>query len=339
MKVGVAGCGYLGRRHAARLADRTDLTGLVLHDAVPGRAEQVAAELGATACPDYDRLLAECGAVVVAASTEAHAELGLRALAAGRHVLVEKPITRTIEEADALIDAARSADRVLMVGHVERFNAAIRLLSGRLMAPRFIEGHRLAAFQPRSLDIDVVLDLMIHDIDLALHFTRELPFKVEAAGTPVLTGKVDIANARLAFPGGCVANLTASRVSLTRTRKIRFFMPNSYVSLDLAGRAAQVYLLAPALDAAGAEPEPPGAPHAAAMEAAAAPAEAEAMAFLSRITHESVTDDGRDALEAEHSGFLAAVRGEAPNPVPGEDGRAALAVALEIAGRLAARGD
>ena len=131
-----------------------------------------------------------------------------------------------------------------MVGHIERFNPAVRQLEGRLLAPRFIEGHRLAEYKPRSLDIDVILDLMIHDIDLVLHLVRELPFKIEAAGTPVLTGRIDIANARLSFPGGAVANLTASRVSLSRTRKIRFFMPETYVSVlqDYLGRMTRMVL-------------------------------------------------------------------------------------------------
>jgi predicted dehydrogenase len=288
---------------------------LVLYDVDAPRSRALADRLGVSAAPDLDAFLAAAEAIVVAAPTTAHADLGEAALRRGRHVLVEKPVTTTLEEADRLLSAARAADRVLMVGHIERFNPAVRRLEGRLAAPRFIEGHRLAEYKPRSLDVDVILDLMIHDIDLALHFARELPSRIEAAGTPVLTGRIDIANARLSFPSGCVANLTASRVSLTRTRKIRFFMPETYVSIDLGARSAALYRL-------------PGG--------ATTPV-ADAEDFLARLRHESIEDDGSDALEAEQTAFLDAVRGAGPNPVPGGDGRAALAVALEVVRRLAER--
>ncbi|TPW15716.1 MAG: oxidoreductase domain-containing protein, partial [bacterium] len=251
MRIGLAGCGHLGSRHASKLAARADLGDgpsdarrLVLFDTSADRAATLAGQLGVTAAPGFGELLDSTDAVVIAAPTVAHAALGIRALEAGRHVLVEKPIAVTLAEADALVSAARAASCILMVGHIERFNPAVRQLEGRLRTPRFIEGHRLAEYQPRSLDIDVILDLMIHDIDLVLHLVRELPSRIEAAGTPVLSGKIDIANARLSFPGGAVANLTASRVSLTRTRKIRFFMPETYVSIDLAARGAQFYRLA-----------------------------------------------------------------------------------------------
>jgi predicted dehydrogenase len=322
MRVGLAGCGHLGSRHAEKLAARTDLGGapddpgrVALFDTDGARASALADRLGVSSAADFGSLLEAVDAVVIAAPTVAHADLSVAALAAGRHVLVEKPIAVTLTEADRMLAAARAADRQLMVGHIERFNPGVRRLEGRLFAPRFVEGHRLAEYKPRSLDIDVILDLMIHDIDLVLHLVRELPFRIEAAGTPVLTGKIDIANARLSFPGGAVANLTASRVSLTRTRKIRIFMPETYVSIDLAARGAQVYRL-------------PGG---------AAEPVADAEAFLARLQHEFIEDDGRDQLEAEHTAFLDACRGRAPNPVPGEDGRAALAVAMEVIGRLAER--
>ncbi len=308
MRLGVCGTGFLGSRHAAKLAARGDGP-LLLHDRDIARARALAGELSAEAVESFDALRDRCDAVVVAASTDAHAALCVALLEAGCHVLVEKPIASTLAEADRMLAAARAAGRVLMVGHVERFNPALAGLPARLKGTRFIEGHRLAEFKPRSLDVDVVLDLMIHDIDIVLSVVGEFPFRIDAAGTPVLTGRVDIANARLQFPGGAVANLTASRVSLTRTRKIRFFMPEHYVSVDLAEKRAGVYGLRP-----GPEEE-----------------------FAARITHESVTGDGSDALEAEQAAFLAACRGEAPVVVPGEDGRAALAVALEIANRLAGR--
>jgi predicted dehydrogenase len=309
MKVGVVGCGYLGSRHAMKLSSRRDLSGILLHDVRPDRARALAEETGAVWARSLDEVTKECRAVIVATSTDAHADVALTVLDHGGHVLVEKPIAATLADADRMVARAGETGRVLMVGHVERFNPAIRRLEGRLVLPRFIEGHRLALFQPRSLDIDVVLDLMIHDIDLVLHFARELPFRVDAAGTKVLTSQVDIANARLAFPGGMVANLTASRVSVNRTRKIRLFMPRQYVSIDLAAGQAESYCLQP-----GSDQEEPD--------------------FLSRISHESLAGDGADALEAEQDAFLKAVRGEAPVVVPGHEGRAALAVALEVLNHL-----
>lgn len=319
MRVGVAGTGYLGARHARKLAARREVGQLLLYDRDPDRAAALAEELAprARAIPTLSAFLAACDAVVVAASTEAHAALSIAALDAGRPVLVEKPIAVTLEEADAMVAAARRAGRALMVGHIERFNPAVRKLSGKLAAPRFIEAHRLAALKPRSLDVDVVLDLMIHDIDLALHFMRALPARIEAAGSSVLTKREDIANARLVFPGGAVANLTASRVSLSPTRKIRFFMPERYVSIDCQVGRADVYWLEGEEAAAPAPGGPEITPD-----------------LMGRIRHEALEGDGEDALDAELSAFLAAARGEAPPVVSGEDGRAALAVALQVLARL-----
>lgn len=321
MRVGVAGTGFLGARHARKLALRRQVTDLVLHDLDPAAAATLVAELGPPARVVDDRaaFFAACDAVVVAASTVAHAELSIAALGAGCHVLVEKPIAVTLEEADAMIAAAAAVDRVLMVGQIERFNPAVRRLEGRLGAPRFIEAHRLAALKPRSLDVDVVLDLMIHDIDLVLHFMHGLPARIDAAGSSVLTRREDIANARLLFPGGGVANLTASRVSLSPTRKIRFFMPDQYVSVDCQVGRADVYRLegeTPPEDGAGPEIT---------------------LDLMGRIRHEALTGEGEDALDAELSAFLAAACGTAPCPVPGADGRAALAVALEVLERLRER--
>jgi predicted dehydrogenase len=169
-----------------------------------------------------------------------------QALAAGCHVLVEKPMAVTVHEADAMIAAARRADCVLQVGQVERFNPALRAARPRVQRPKFIEAHRLAAFQPRSLDIDVVLDLMIHDIDIVLHLTGQPPTAISAVGVAVLSNTVDIANARLEFEDGCVANLTASRVSQERLRRIRFFQADAYLSIDLFGRTGEVLRVDPA---------------------------------------------------------------------------------------------
>lgn len=324
MRVGVAGTGFLGARHARKLAARPGVSALALYDLNHAAAAALAEELGAPAraLADPGEFHAACDAVVVAASTPAHARLTLAAIAAGCHVLVEKPIAATLAEADAMVAAARAAERVLMVGQIERFNPAVRRLEGRLAAPRFIEAHRLAALKPRSLDVDVVLDLMIHDIDLALHFMRELPTRIDAAGSSVLTRREDIANARLVFPSGGVANLTASRVSLSPTRKIRFFMPDQYVSVDCQVGRADVYRLE----------EGAAAEVAAALPAGGGPEITPDL--MARIRHEALVGEGEDALDAELSAFLAAARGQAPCPVPGADGRAALAVALQVLERL-----
>ena len=308
MQLGVCGTGFLGSRHARKLAARGGLP-LLLHDRDAEKARALAGEISAAAVDSLDALRERCDAVIVATSTDAHAAVTLALLESGCHVLVEKPIAGTLSDADRMIVAAKQAGRVLMVGHVERFNPVFRGLADRVRGTRFIEGHRLAEFKPRSLDVDVVLDLMIHDIDIVLSVVGEFPFRIDAAGTPVLTGRVDIANARLQFPGGAVANLTASRVSLSRTRKIRFFMPEHYVSVDLGLARANCYSLRP-----GAETD-----------------------FVSRIDHEALSGAGSDALETEPDAFLKACAGEGPVVVPGEDGRAALAVALSIANRLAGR--
>ena len=255
--------------------------------------------------------------MVVAASTEAHAELTIAALDAGRAVLVEKPIAVTLAEADAMLAAARRAgSRSWSVTS----NASTRPCGSSPAAFRRHASSRRTGWprlKPRSLDVDVVLDLMIHDIDLALHFMRALPARIEAAGSSVLTRREDIANARLVFPGGGVANLTASRVSLSPTRKIRFFMPERYVSIDCQVGRADVYWL----EGDEAAAPLPGGPEI-------------TPDLMERIRHEALEGDGEDALDAELTAFLAATRGEAAPAVSGEDGRAALAVALQVLDRL-----
>ncbi len=245
VRVGVWGCGVWGEKHARiyQALDEAELVGV--HDRHPGRAPAVAARHGGRAFDRPEALLAECEAVSIAVPTADHRLAAEQALAAGCHVLVEKPMAATVAEADAMIRAAQRAGRALQVGQVERFNPALLAARPLVRGPKFIEAHRLAAFQPRSLDIDVVLDLMIHDIDAVLDLTGRLPASLSAVGVAVLSSTVDIANARLEFEDGCVANLTASRVSQERLRRIRLFQADAYLSVDLAARSGDVVRLGP----------------------------------------------------------------------------------------------
>jgi predicted dehydrogenase len=236
LRVGVIGVGHLGQHHARLYAG---LSGAVLEgvvDTEPDRAKSVADRYGTTVYPDAASLLGKVDAVSVAVPTTAHHAVVKRCLEAGVHVLVEKPITVTEEEARDLVDLARDKGRVLQVGHIERFNPAIRAVRKHITTPGFIESHRLSPFGERGTDVDVVLDLMIHDLDMVLSFAPGPVEDIRAAGVPVLSSSVDIANARIAFQSGCVANLTASRVSMTRMRKLRLFQRDAYISVDYQAR-------------------------------------------------------------------------------------------------------
>ncbi|MCA9753342.1 MAG: Gfo/Idh/MocA family oxidoreductase [Gemmatimonadetes bacterium] len=237
VRLGVVGLGRMGRHHVrcASLAAGVELVGA--HDVDAARASSTDARFFS----ELDALLADCEALVLAVPTDRHGEVARRALDAGCHLLVEKPLAAGVAECAAMRDAARSAGRVLAVGHVERWNGAWRPVSERLVEPRFVEGHRLAAFDPRGTEVDVVMDLMIHDLDLLLAMFGAEPTRVEAVGVAVLTDRVDIASARLEFPGGGLANLTASRVSREPVRKLRIFQQDAYFSLDLATGSAEIF--------------------------------------------------------------------------------------------------
>jgi predicted dehydrogenase len=239
LRMAVVGVGHLGRHHVRLLAamDGVTLTGVV--DSNEARASEIAAGAGTTAYTSWRDLVGAVDAVTIAVPTEAHLDVALGLIAAGVHVLVEKPLARSVAEADALIAAAAARDVTLAVGHTERFNPAVTAARPLLSQPRFIEVHRLGTFPERSLDIDVVFDLMIHDLDLLLAIVGEPVVTVEAVGVPVLTPRIDIANVRLTFAGGCIANLTASRISRDRVRKIRFFQPHSYLSIDYAAQEVE----------------------------------------------------------------------------------------------------
>ncbi|HEX2080823.1 MAG TPA: Gfo/Idh/MocA family oxidoreductase [Longimicrobium sp.] len=310
MKAGVLGVGSLGYHHARILREVSGAEMAGVYDEDPARLEKVAAELGVRAFRTRDELLEAVDAAVIAVPTTAHAEVALAAIDAGVHLLIEKPIAHTLEEAEAIVDAAAAKGLVVATGHVERFNGALRACEPYLDDPRFIESHRLAPFNPRGTDVAVVLDLMIHDIDLVLSLAGHGVEAVDAVGVPVLTPGADIANARISFEGGAVANITASRVSFERMRKIRFFQHSGYMSLDLGAGTGEFLRLKP-----GAR-MPEG--------------EVGVAALLGLVERIPLQGDGTEPLRAELQAWVAAVRGDGPLVVSGEDGRNALAVALRI---------
>jgi predicted dehydrogenase len=274
-------------------------------DADPARAAAVAAEHGGRVFERLEDLLLEVDAVSVAVPTVDHHRVARQAIEAGRAVLLEKPMTATLEEADDLLALSREGGVALQVGHIERFNPATAALLSAGRGARFVEVHRLGSFSARSLDVDVVLDLMIHDLDIVLALDGSEPVQIEAVGVPVLTPRVDIANARLRFASGLIANLTASRVSLEKVRKFRVFAPRTYVSADFTAREAQVFRL---------EADEAGRP---------------------RIASERRGAPDLEPLRLQIEAFARAVRDGSAPPVPGPDGRRALALAHAILGRMA----
>jgi predicted dehydrogenase len=300
----------LGYHHVRILRDLQGPAFAGFFDARPERAEQVARELGVVAHPSLEALLEQVDAVTIVVPTPAHFAVAREVLGRGIHALIEKPIATTLDEADEMRAIARANGALVQTGHVERFNRAIRAALPFVDAPRFIESDRLAPFNPRGADVAVVLDLMIHDIDLVHTLVGGRAAEVSAVGVPVLTPFVDIANARLTFDSGAVANITASRVSRERMRKLRIFQQSGYLSLDLGAGEGEFFRLRGDIDLAA---------------LAAAPLALEQ--FVERIP---VRADEGEPLRLEFESFLAAVRGEAPVAVTGEAGRDALAVALRI---------
>jgi len=300
LRAAVVGVGYLGRFHAEKYAAHAGAELVAVVDVDPARARAVAAALGVEAVTDHRALLGRIDCASVAVPTQLHHAVAGDLLEAGVDVLVEKPLTTTVAEGKALVELAVRRERVLQVGHLERFNPAIRALDGVLREPRFIECHRLAPFSERGTDVDVVLDLMIHDLDVILSMMPSALRSVEAVGVPVLTTSVDIANARLRFANGGIANVTASRVSLKRERKLRIFQPDAYLSVDYGERRVLICRR---------EPGPDGQP---------------ALSLEEREVPEA------DALGSEIDAFLRAVRERETPPVTGWDGLRALEVAHVI---------
>jgi predicted dehydrogenase len=241
IRVGVIGVGYLGKFHAEKYAASAKAQLVAVVDSDDTRAQEIGASVGAQPLSDYRALFGRVQCVSIAVPTRFHYQVARDCIDAGLDVLVEKPLTADIDEARELVAAAAKKNLILQVGHLERFNPAIRQLEGVVKDPKFVECHRLAPFIERGTDVNVVLDLMIHDIDVIASLVRSPVVRVEAVGVPVLTDKPDIANARINFANGCIANVTASRVSLKRERKIRFFQSDAYISIDYDQRRAQIY--------------------------------------------------------------------------------------------------
>jgi predicted dehydrogenase len=304
MRVGVVGVGHLGRHHARILASLPGVSLTAVADINAERAAEVAGQYATAARTDWRELLDTVDAVTIAAPTAVHAQIAEAFLTRNIHVLVEKPMTAGMAEANRLLAVAQDRAVTLAVGHTERFNPAIEHVRPLLHAPRFIEVHRLGTFPERSLDIDVVFDLMIHDLDLVLDIVGDEVTAVEAVGVPVLTPRVDIANVRLRFANGCIANLTASRISRERVRKIRLFQRDAYVSVDYAAQEVEVYRL---VTQAGTMPAIAGGKVA--------------------VPHE-------EPLRRELEDFIDAIRSQRQPRVTGEQGRAALALAERVVARM-----
>jgi predicted dehydrogenase len=306
----VIGAGSLGQHHVRLLRDVEGARLVGLHEIRPERARQVSEELRVPAVQTLESLLSQVDAVTVVVPTAGHHAIAKAALERGIHVMIEKPITATLDEADDLLAVAKRTGALIQTGHVERFNRAIRGALPFIDTPRFIESDRLAPFNPRGSDVAVVLDLMIHDIDLVRTLVGGHVGELQAVGVPVLTPSVDIANARLTFDSGAVANITASRVSRERLRKIRIFQRTGYVSLDLAAGTGEFYRLRTDVDFSA---------------IAKAPLALEA--FVERVVLDAPEGE---PLRLELESFIAAVQGRTDVVVSGDDGREALAVALRI---------
>ncbi len=243
-RIGLVGVGHLGKIHLQclqQLGERFEVAGFF--DIDPERSRQITAEFGLRAFPSYEALLDDVQAVDIVTPTTTHFELARQAIEGGRHTFIEKPVTELPEEARRLSELARTHDVRVQVGHVERFNPALLALRGMPLQPMFIEAHRLAAFNPRGTDVSVVLDLMIHDLDIVLSMVEAPVKSISAGGVPVVSDQPDISNARIEFENGCIANLTASRISLKQMRKLRLFQPDAYISLDFLEKQAQIVRL------------------------------------------------------------------------------------------------
>lgn len=303
----VIGTGYLGKFHAAKYAELPQSKLIAVVDTDLSTAQRIGDQFSVAAMSDYRDLLGRVDAVSIVVPTSLHFEVARDFLSHGSHVLVEKPITATIEQAQELINLAQARERILQVGHLERFNNAILDLNRFLHQPLFIESHRLAPFKPRGTDVSVVLDLMIHDIDIVLTIVNSRLKHIDASGVPVLSDAVDIANARLVFENGCVANVTASRVSMKTERKMRIFQPDAYISMDFQERILSVHRKG----------------------------SGELFPGIADIEIEKICYGDGDALKTEIEMFLKAITQGGEPVVSGEDGKQALQAAIQITELLA----
>ena len=302
VRTAVIGVGYLGKFHAEKFAEVRDSELVAIVDIDDRARNETATHLGVDGISDYRSLIGAVDAVSIVVPTPLHYEIATDFLENGVHVLVEKPITETIEQATALIALARDRGVVLQVGHLERFNAAIRALEPLLQTPRFVESVRISPYKERGTEVDVVLDLMIHDIDLIQYIVRSPIARIEAVGTPVITDKPDVANARICFESGCIANVTAGRTGLKTERKIRVFQESCYISADLHQKMLAIHRKGETPANGGRVP----------------------------MSIEELSCDDDDALRLEVEAFLDSVRNGTPPVVSGEDGRQALETAKTI---------
>ncbi len=300
IRVGVIGVGALGQHHARVYSTLPDVSLAGVVDTRPGRAEEIAAPLAAKSYTDFRQLLGKVDAVSIATPTTLHAEIGEVFLNEGVSVLIEKPISHTLADADRLIRAAQGKACILQIGHLERFNPAIQAVREIVNRPRFFEAHRMGLFSPRSLDIDVILDLMIHDLDIIGLLVPAPPVHIDAVGIAILTRRIDIANARIQFADGCVANVTASRVSMEKIRKLRFFQAREYISIDYSRQDVAIFRL---------DGPPAGG---------------------AQILSQKLTPPHHEPLDAELRSFLEAARGRGQVACTGSEGRKTLELALQI---------
>lgn len=307
IKVGVVGVGYLGQYHAEKYSKLPDVDLVGVVDINRARALEIAKRFGTKAFFDYSDLFDGVHAVSIAVPTTLHYRVANDFLNNGVDILLEKPIATTVEEAESLIEIAENKNLIFQVGHLERYNSAIVAVEDILNNPMFIESHRLSFFTDRSADVDVILDLMIHDIDIILNFVNSGIERIDAVGIPVISPKVDIANARITFVNGCIANITASRISEKTMRKIRIFQPDAYISIDFASKKVGVYSKVENDEEGG---------------------------DLPKIAVNEVKIDERDSLEEEIKSFVNSVITREPLPVSCYDGKRALSVALKILNQI-----
>ncbi len=314
LRIGVLGAGHLGRIHVQQLRELTEYEIIGVFDPRQEKAEKLKNEFGVPLVDSITELIAGSDVIDVVTPTLAHHECAMQALDAGKHVFIEKPIANTLEEARQLVARAQATGRKVQVGHVERFNPAFLAASGALNAPMFIETHRLSTFDPRGTDVSVVLDLMIHDLDIILHVVKASVSDVHASGVPVVSDTPDIANARIAFSNGCVANLTASRISLKKMRKSRFFQKDAYISVDMLKKETEIMRMRTV--------ETPD-PFAVTLDLGPGKGHRE-------ISFEKPEIPANNAIREELRSFAQAIMGDREPEVPARDGLAALELAHRV---------
>lgn len=321
IKIGVVGAGHLGRMHIKNLIDIPEVDLVGFYDSDKRRSIQISKEFGGKAFNSIELLLEHCDGISIVVPTVAHYDVALKAIKNKVHVFCEKPFMKTVKEANEVIEAARKNSITLQVGHIERFNPALTSLRHIKMNPLFIESHRITPYNPRGTDVAVILDLMIHDIDIILSLVNSQIKHIDATGAPVLTDNIDIANARVKFENGCVANITASRISLKKMRKLRIFQERTYISIDFLQNLTEIYRIA-----TDEEESPPNA-----IVIAEVPFKSK---LRKKIYYEKLEAPRTNALYKELKEFADAIKNGTTPPVTGEDGKRALEVAVQIESQI-----